>query len=155
MRAALLVLLLSTPAIAQEELRWTSSVSGGSEIVLPVFMTEGWVRALITAGEDYGTAFEPELYPVQLRQYRTNAIGRPAAYLERSLGALADRVTYRFDREALGAISGYAGDGNEIFYGMCKSDRVGAIVCFDMHWPREMQAMMGPIAERIAASFRD
>lgn len=64
-------------------------------------------------------------------------------------------MTYRYDRESLGAISGYTGDGKDIFYGMCKRDRVGAIVCFDMHWPREMQAMMGPIAERIAASFRD
>jgi hypothetical protein len=118
-------------------------------------MTEGWVRALMTAGEDYGTAFEPALYSVQLRQYRTSAIGRPAAYLEQSLGALADEVTYRYDRESLGAISGHTGAGQDIFYGMCKTDRVGVIVCFDMHWPREMQAMMGPIPERIAASLRD
>lgn len=45
----------------------------------------------MTAGEDYGTAFEPEIYPVQLRQYRTSAIGSPATYLEQSLGAWPTR----------------------------------------------------------------
>lgn len=148
------IFLFASPTIAQDDLDWTTSVSGGSEIELPVFMTEGWVRALMTDGEDFGTAFEPELYPVQLRQYRTDAQGRPAFFLENTLGASADEVTYRFDRDALGAISGYTRNATEIFYGMCKKDRVGTIVCFDVHWPREMQPMMAPIVERVAASFK-
>lgn len=150
---AAVTLLPMSAAVSQQNVEWTVSRSGGSVIEIPMFMTEGWVRALMTMGEDMGTAFEPELFPVQLRQYRTDYRGRPFNYLDGGLGSLASEVTYRFDREGLGAISGYT-DNDEIFYGMCKTVG-GPVVCFDMHWPKEMQGMMGPIVERIAQGFRD
>ena len=143
--AALIPLSMSA-ATAQQNVEWTISHSGGSVIEIPVFMTEGWVRALMNRGEDMGTAFEPELFPVQLRQYRTTYTGRPFDYLEDAFGYTASEVTY-------GAMSGYT-DNDEIFYGMCKTVG-GPVVCFDLHWPKEMQSMMGPVVERIAAGFRN
>ncbi|MAN75820.1 MAG: hypothetical protein CML24_01135 [Rhizobiales bacterium] len=150
--AALIPLSMSA-ATAQQNVEWTISHSGGSVIEIPVFMTEGWVRALMSRGEEMGTAFEPELFPIQLRQYRTTYSGRPIDYLEDALGSTATEVTYEFDRIGLGAMSGYT-DNDEIFYGMCKTVG-GPVVCFDMHWPKEMQSMMAPVVERIAAGFRD
>lgn len=150
---AVVIAGLTIPAEAQEHVEWSISRSGGSIIELPTFMTEGWVRGLMQMGEDYGTAFEPERYPVQLRQYRTDSKGRPFDYLQDLLGENADEVTYTFDRDHLGAISGFTKDRTEIFYGMCRKENV--VVCFDMHWPKEMQSFFGPIAERIAKGFRD
>lgn len=147
-----LACLLVLPSHGQDSIEWTTSRSGGSVIELPEFMTEGWVRALMVDGEDVGTAFEPERFAVQLRQYRTDSTGRPFDYLVDLLGGTADEVTYRYDQETLGAISGYSGGRTEIFYGMCRRDEV--VVCFDMHWPKELQDTFGPIVERIAKGFR-
>ncbi|WP_332713834.1 hypothetical protein [Pelagibacterium mangrovi] len=145
--------LLAGPIAAQDNIEWTISVSGGSEIEIPIFMTEGWVRGLMMQGEDYGTAFEPDRFPVQLRQYRTDSTGRPFDYLENVLGANADAITYSYDHANLGAISGYTNDRTGIFYGMCRKERV--VICFDMHWPKELQETFGPIVERIAKGFRE
>ena len=156
MRASLLAfaatLIPTTSVSAQDSFDWTTSISGGSRIEVPEFMTDGWVRALMENGVDYGTAFEPEAYPVQLRQYRTKAKGRPFEYLATGLGTLAEEVTYTFDEPDLGAISGYTDGRSEVFYAMCKLEET--VVCFDMHWPTEAQMMFGPIAERIAKGFR-
>jgi hypothetical protein len=116
LRIAILVVtvLANEGAWADDNLLWTVSRSGGSEISIPVFMTQGWVRALMENGEDYGTAFEPELYPVQLRQYRTKVAGRPYEHLSRSLGATADEITYSYDKSGLGAISGFTNDHSEM-----------------------------------------
>lgn len=145
--------LLVPTANGAQNIEWTIYQSGGSTIEIPVFMTEGWVRGLMIAGEDYGTAFEPERFPVQLRQYRTDSTGRPFDYLSDLLGDQADEVTYEYDRPSIGAISGYTNNHSEIFYGMCRKDLV--VVCFDMHWPKELQETFGPIVERIAKGFRE
>lgn len=151
-RAVLATTVVAMPAMA-EDVEWTTSISGGSVIEIPAFLEDGWVRALMIDGDDTGTAFEPENYPVQLRQYRTFSTGRPYDFLANALGANADEVTYRLDRKELGAISGYTTDRKTIFYGMCKKEDV--VICFDMHWDKEAQGMFGPIAERIAKGFKD
>lgn len=69
---ALATILVAPQAHADDNTQWTTSTSGGSVIEILTFITEGWVRALMMEGVDYGTAFEPELFPVQLRQYRTD-----------------------------------------------------------------------------------
>ena len=152
--AALAVVLVAGPSHAAGDMQWTTSRTGGSEIEVPVFMAEGFVRGLMSNGEDYGTAFEPERYPVQLRQYRSlDAKGTPFQRIRSVLAHDGSEVTYRFDTARVGAISGYSGDGKDIFYGMCRRS-ASTTVCFDATWPREMQSMMGPVVERIAKRFR-
>jgi len=147
------MLVLTVPAFSQENVEWTTSRSGGSEIDIPVFMTEGWMRGLMDMGVDMGTAFEPEVYPVQLRQYRTKSDDRPIVHLNALLGDDADEVTYRLDRTVIAAISGYGPERREIFYGICRLEEV--VVCVDVHYPPELQSFMGPIVDRIAKSFRN
>jgi len=151
---ALATLLAGLPILASAEdiIEWTTSRSGGSVIEIPVFMTEGWVRGFLEGDEDFGTAFEPVDYPVQLRQYRTKSSERPYSYLKRALGEDGSKITYTFDQPHLGAISGYSPDGEFVFYGMCRLETV--VVCFDMNWKKEAQDMFAPIVERVAQSFR-
>lgn len=93
-------------------------------------------------------------YPVQLRQYRSlDAKGTPFQRIRSVLAHDGSEVTYRFETARVGAISGYSGDGKDIFYGMCRRS-ASTTVCFDATWPREMQSMMGPVVERIAKRFR-
>ncbi|CCV08008.1 exported hypothetical protein [Mesorhizobium metallidurans STM 2683] len=152
---ALGLLMLSAPlAVAGKASEWTVSISGGSEIEIPVFFADGDARLLGGFAENFGTAFEPKQYPgVQLRQYRADTTNkRPFEYLEEELVGDTEKVTYKLDKPSFAAISGTSADGTGIFYGMCQKHVI--VTCFDMHWDKEEQAMFGPIAERIARSFR-
>jgi hypothetical protein len=64
----------------------------------------------------------------------------------------ADETTYRFDKDRLGGISGYESGREDVFYAMCRLEVY--VVCFDMSWDAKEQDIYGPIAARIARSFR-
>jgi len=152
---ALGLLAASAPlAVAEEPIKWTVSVSGGSKIEIPAFFEDGDVRELLTDGRSHGTTFSPKEYGVYLRQYRIfdEPDKRPFEYIKEKVSG-EGRVTYKIDKPSLGAISGTTADGTRIFYGMCQKRR-GTTTCFDMSWNKEDQGMFGPIVERIARSFR-
>lgn len=152
---ALGLLMLSAPrAVAGEPIKWTVSRSGGSEIEIPVFFVEGDGRLLGGFAENYGTVFNPEVYPdAELRQYRLNTKDkRPFEYLKNEIVGEGDKVTYKLDKPSLAAISGTSANGTFIFYGMCQKHLI--VTCFDMIWNKKDQATFRPIADRIARSFR-
>lgn len=147
----MMVSLLGT-AFGQEGIAWTTSTSGGSSIDIPVFMLEGPTRALLNRSQDIGTAFEPENYPVWLRQYRTDAIKRPYVYLSETFGPAAEQITYILDKENIGVLSGYSKGRNEIFYAMCRKEKF--VYCFDIQYANSEKSFFDPIVKRIARSFR-
>ncbi|WP_256753494.1 hypothetical protein [Mesorhizobium sp. Mes31] len=152
---ALGLLMLAQPlAVAKEPIKWTTSISGGSTIEIPVFFVEGDGRLLGGFADNHGQTFDPIGYPdAELRQYRAdNNKMSPFEYLKQAVVGDAHKVTYKLDRPSLAAVSGTSADGTAIFYGMCQKHRI--ITCFDMVWNKKDQATFGPIAERIARSFR-
>ncbi len=149
-----LLALLAPAAMADEPIRWTVSISGGSKIEIPVFFAEGDGRLLGGFAHNYGQTFEPEEYPhSQLRQYRTHTYGKSLfEYLKDMNVSDGDKVTYQVDKPSLAAISSTSADGKVVFYGMCQKHRI--VTCFDIVYDTKDQAMFGPIVERIARSFR-
>ncbi|TSE10586.1 hypothetical protein C1D09_014635 [Mesorhizobium intechi] len=148
------LMLSAALAAAEEPIKWTVSISGGSKIEIPVFFAKGDGRLLGGFADNHGQTFDPIGYPdAELRQYRAgdNKMS-PFEYLKQAIVGDADKVTYKLDRPSLAAVSGTSADGKAIFYGMCQKRRT--ITCFDMVWNKKDQATFGPIAERIARSFR-
>lgn len=164
---ALGLLALSAPAaMAEEPIKWVVSNTAGSRIEIPSFFVDGKVEPIRVTAE--GKMFLPKNYPdAYLQQYQADNSLKPYDYIEIMLVENdADyetdydiahpyyKVTYRFDKPSLGAISGTSAYGTVVFYGMCQRHNTRKITCFDMSWNKKDQAIFGPIAERIARSFR-
>lgn len=151
---ALGLLMLAQPlAVAKEPIKWIISISGGSKIEIPAFFEDGDGRELLTDGISHGTTFSPKEYGIYLRQYRIfdEPDKRPFEYIrEKTSGE--SKATYKIDKPSLGAISGTSADGTQIFYGMCQKQVI--VTCFDIFYDKKNQALLGPIVERIARSFR-
>ena len=148
------LLVLSPPlALAEEPIKWIESLSGGSKIEIPEFFEDGDGRELLTDGESHGTTFSPKEYGIYLRQYRIfdEPDKRPFEYIrEKTSGE--SKATYKIDKPSLGVISGISADGTQVFYGMCQKRII--VTCFDIFYDKKDQALLGPIVERIARSFR-
>lgn len=153
MRVALFIAALVTTSATAEPIRWTTSASGGSILDIPKFMTETWVRGLIRSGEEepYGTVYEPEGYPIMLRQYYMVSTRRPYQYIAH-VAPNDIKPTQKIDNPNLGVISGYVFDGDEIYYGMCK--KADKLYCFDVYYAANKKTEYDPIVKRIAKSFK-
>lgn len=85
----------------------------------------------------------------------TESIDRPYVYLTKNIARDVNSIEYSVDKELLGVVSGYAGDGDKtIIYAMCRKEK-REIRCIDLEYPTAQRAYYDPIVERIAASFTD
>ncbi|ESW99284.1 hypothetical protein X769_23880 [Mesorhizobium sp. LSJC268A00] len=148
-----LLALSALPAVAKEPIKWTVSVSGGSEIEIPVFFKDDDGRELLTDGVSHGTTFSSKEYGVYLRQYGIfdEPDKRPFEYIKEKTSS-EGKATYTIDKPSLGVISGTTPDGTRVFYGMCQKRII--VTCFDIAYDKKKQAVLDPIVERIARSFR-
>ena len=153
MRIALFIAVLVTTSATAEPIRWTTSARGGSTLEIPKFMTETWVRGLIRSGEEepYGTVYEPEGYPIMLRQYYAASPKRPFQHIAK-VAPDDIKSTKKIDSPRLGVISGHVFDGKEIYYGMCK--KADKLYCFDVYYSANEQTKYDPMVKRIAKSFK-
>lgn len=159
MRAAVFALgllaLSEPPAVAEELVKWIVSTTGGSQIEIPSFFTDGRVEHMNVTAD--GTRFQPENYPdVQFEQYKPNSTAKPYDEIEAMFIDDDDdyHIYYKLDKRELGVISGTRVNSNIIFYGMCQKNDDQNFICFDLTWNMKDQAIFGPISKRIARSFR-
>ncbi|RUU50125.1 hypothetical protein [Mesorhizobium sp. M2C.T.Ca.TU.002.02.1.1] len=150
-----LLVASAPPAAAGEPIKWIVSTTGGSQIQIPSFFADGKVEHMdVTAN---GTRFQPKSYPdVQFDQYKPNSTANPYDEIEAMFINDDDdyHIYYKLDKRDLGVISGTRVNSNVIFYGMCQKHDDQNFICFDLTWNMKDQAIFGPIAKRIARSFR-
>lgn len=145
---ALTAACLAWPAEARDAMRWVKVRVAGIEAEIPEFLTKGSSRALMVNGEDTGTAYEPEEYPIALRIYRVPPM-RPAQFLDAMFGGR--KVTYRLDKPGIGVVSGYRDE--DVFYAMCRPGEA-ALRCIDIVYAAAQKDVYDPMVTRISKSFR-
>jgi hypothetical protein len=135
---------------------WTRSRTGGSDVELPTFLSDGPMRALIEDSVDHGTAYEGgDALSLSLRQFRVSTwANRPYVYLAKNAARLLKSTTYTVDRANLGIVSGYEDyEKHQIYYGICRPSN-GELHCLEMFWLSSEQDVISPIVTRVVQSFR-
>jgi hypothetical protein len=134
---------------------WLKSAAGGSEIEIPTFLERGPVRALMNAGEDYGTAYDgTDGLSLSLRQYRVDTQSSAHQWLREGAASDVIAITYEVDKADFGVISGYLDSTrSQAYYGICRPG-AGELQCVDMFWNSRDQEVVEPIIGHVVRSFR-
>jgi len=139
-------------AVAKEVDDWVPVNASGWSIELPANLANGPQQAIVENGRDVGTSFMAEDSSESLMTFAADLGRRPMKYLEARYSGREYTITYRFDREAVGVLSGFMGEGSrQTFYTKCLAGTKGR--CFELIYDTKDGSRMAPVVERISKSF--
>lgn len=135
--------------IGDELTRWTSITTAGVRLPVPEFITRGEVTAMFPADKDHGSVYHFD--QGIMRYFHVPKRDSPFAYVS-SLASLK-KITFRLDRPAIGAVSGFeVSEDRRIYYGICKTFEE-RFVCLDFSYQDKFRSIMDDVVENVVKSF--